>query len=167
MAKGAKGTGTGDPKVRAEFLEDIANGETQASAAAKHKLNARSFRSRAQTDEEFGQAFAAAKNEGAAERAELVDKRFDEWVLEQDCAPALRIVWAKRWNPAYRERQQLEVSGPGGAPIELEGKRVTSLAEVFEFAQAIGAGLANGIGAPTSRDALPPAADVLPDPPDG
>lgn len=161
MAKGAKGTGTGDPKVRAEFLEDIASGESQASAAAKHKLDARSFRSRAQTDEEFAQAFAEAKNEGASERADLVDKRFDEWVLEPDCAPALRIVWAKRWHPAYREAARVEHTGPGGGPVQIED-RSASLQEVARVLEAVGALAQLGSGA--SGDEVPDARTLLAEP---
>lgn len=55
-------------------------------------------------------------------RADMVDARFDEWVNEEKCSPALRIVWAKRWNHSYRER--VEVTGADGGPLRVAAMTV-------------------------------------------
>lgn len=81
---------------------------------------------------------------------------------------------ADAYLPEFRDaRQRLELTGPGGQPVQVEvdGGRVTGLSEVFELARQFGIGLAEGaregLGAGAARGALPAAADVLSDPANG
>jgi hypothetical protein len=100
-------------------------------------------------------------------RAALVDERMDELALNGDPQPTILTAWARANNPNYGDKTKVEISGPDGGPIELEGKAVVGLADVVAFATRIGAGHLLGLDAGDPGHALPAAADVLPDPADG
>lgn len=76
----------------------------------------------------------------------------------------------KAYHPAFRDRVDVEHTGPDGGPmqVELNGVRVTGLNEVIELARSFGIGIAGGLreGLSTEppRSALPAAEDLLPDP---
>lgn len=53
---------------------------------------------------------------GKQARADYVDERVEVRALAEDAAPAILLAWARRWNRAYTERQ--EISGAEGGPIE-------------------------------------------------
>lgn len=91
------------------FLESVANGDTMTAASKKIGWSLTAIRNRIDRDPRLSERFAAARNVGTHKRADKVDERFDTWIDEQNASPAIRIVWAKRWNPAYREK--VEVSG--------------------------------------------------------
>lgn len=67
----------------------------------------------------------------------------------------------------FDETVKHEVSGPEGAPIQLEGRAVVGLADVVQLAIETGQQHLLGLDARDSRGALPAASDVLPDPADG
>ncbi len=93
------------------FLERIATGDTfaQAALAAGHN-NPGAFYRRANPqqlnyDQVFAEALGDALEERAALRADRVDTKVDDWVDDPDCPPAIRQMWAKRWNPAGTGRR--------------------------------------------------------------
>lgn len=74
------------------------------------------------------------------------------WLLERiekDFAPAAARV---------------EVSGPSAGPLVVEGRAVVGLADVIALAKELGAGHLFGLPDGSTRDALPAASEVLPDP---
>ena len=80
---------------------------------------------------------------------------------------AADLILRHEGGPEWRDKQQIELSAPDGLPpLEIEGGRVTSLADVLDFARELGVGLGEGLRAGATRDALPPAPHVLPDPSD-
>lgn len=96
-------------------------------------------------------------------RAAIVDERIDELVKKAEPPPALVIAWAKRNHPDYEDKSKVEISGPEGGPIEIEGKAVVGLADVVAFARSIGHSDLLGLDAGDARDAVPAAQEVLPD----
>jgi len=96
-------------------------------------------------------------------RAALVDKRIDELAAKSDPAPAIITAWAKANHDDYRDKTKVEISGPDGGPIAVEGRAVVGLAAVVRFAQSIGHGDLLGLDAGDPGDALSPAQEVLPD----
>src|SRR6266498_5844685 len=106
------------------FLERIAAGDTFAQAAEAVGTKPGAFYSRttkgnAVYDPVFAEALGDALQERALLKADVVDEKFDAWIQSDECAPALRLAWAKRWHPAYREKQQVEVTGAGGGAVEV------------------------------------------------
>jgi len=67
----------------------------------------------------------------------------------------------------FGDKKQLEVSGPEGAPIALEGRAVVGLADVIAVARELGLGDRLGLDTGGASRELAPLADVLPDPVDG
>lgn len=96
------------------FLDAVRAGDTQTNAAKKAGWSLVQLRRKLDRDDDLAKEFADARQTGALARADTVDQRFDEWIDDPKCAPALRIVWAKRWHPGYREK--IEVSGAYVAP---------------------------------------------------
>jgi hypothetical protein len=72
---------------------------------------------------------------GKEARAGYVDERVEVRALEEDAAPAILLAWARRWNRAYTERQ--EISGPEGEPItfELPAEKLAEAAEILRQAR--------------------------------
>ncbi len=101
-----------DEQEIAVFLDAVRAGDTQTVAARKAGWSLNALKRRLTKDEKLSERYADAKGTGTHARADLVDERFDGWVDDDKCAPALRIVWAKRWHPGYRER--IEVAGTYG-----------------------------------------------------
>lgn len=62
---------------------------------------------------------------------------------------------------------RVEVSGPEGGPIELEDRTVTRIAQVVQLLRDTGQDHFLGLDSEPPRQALPPAPDVLSDPPEG
>lgn len=72
---------------------------------------------------------------------------------------------AKAHLPEYREKVE-PTGGDAPNPVEVDGGRITGISDVFELARAVGVGLGEGLRAGATRDALPAAPPLLPDPPD-
>lgn len=75
---------------------------------------------------------------GQDARALFVDDKVEAWALADDADVPVRLAWMKRWNQAYRERSQVEMSGPEGGPVQVED-RSASLAEIAAVLRASGA----------------------------
>lgn len=150
------------PELAAAFLESHAAGDSLELAARKVGMERSTF-THARTglvsrDPDFAEQLAAAKAAYLESKHRQVDEKVEEWAMDKDAAPIMRIFWAKRWNPAYREKHQLEVTGQDGGPITIED-RSASLADVARVLEAVGA-LAELSRGP-ARPALPPAARVI------
>lgn len=86
-------------------------------------------------------------------RGHYVDERVEKWVDDpEQASDAVKLAWAKRWQPAYNGNTRVEVTGADGAPIEIED-RSASLADVARVLEAVGALASVGGGA--ARQELP------------
>ena len=111
-----------------------------------------------------GMLFLAVEKAIGERGAELVEEilkagKDDEW---RSRAWVLERLEADEFG----DKKQLEVSGPEGAPIALEGRAVVGLADVVAIARQLGLGDRLGLDAGDSRRELAAASDVLPDPAD-
>ena len=60
---------------------------------------------------------------------------------------------------------KLEITGQDGGPLLVDGRPVVAIADVVAFIRSIGASERLGIDAGAPQRGLPPAREVLPDPP--
>lgn len=143
-----------------EYINLVRGGTARSKAArAVADCTARTIENRIEalglTD-----TFLDALEDGRRERADLVDDRMDTWVDQEECSPTLRIAWAKRWNPAYRDK--VEHTGDGGGPIRVDQRTmVVDMVEVLGILRE--AGVTSGDPGLAESVAGPP---VLPPPPD-
>ena len=148
------------------FLDAVRAGDTMTVAAKKAGWSLNALRNRIDRDPDLSERFAEARGVGTHARADLVDEKFDAWVDEEKASPAIRIVWAKRWNPGYREK--VEVTGAFVPPAQKdEDDWTVNLENVLGIIAEAGVKMTlepakeeNG----PSRDV--PGAALLPAPPD-
>jgi hypothetical protein len=63
-------------------------------------------------------------------REAFVDEQVEGWALDPDASDAMRLAWARRWNPAYRDKAQLELSGDAALSVDVE-------LSIAKFTQAV------------------------------
>lgn len=124
-----------DEQDVATFLDAVRAGDTMTVAARKAGWSLNALRRKLDRDENLSERFADARATGTHARADQVDEAFDAWVQDPKCAPALRIVWGKRWNPGYREKVELVGAFTGPQTVKDDdwqldmGKVMAGLAE--------------------------------------
>lgn len=101
-----------------EIIDKISQGETVTEAMRGTAHNAASFYRWVQSRPEWSQRFAEARQLGAQVNADKVDKRVEELVYQDQPAPGTVALWAKRHNPAYRDKLELDVSTNDARPFE-------------------------------------------------
>jgi hypothetical protein len=128
--------------------ELLVQGEEPSTAAKKLGFTCSAFK-RASTDR-HGAALSLSREA----RAYFADEKADVWVVEPDASPHLRVAWLKRNQPAFREKQELALTGPDGGVLAVaivdEEERASALAR-----KLAGLGLAVG-----GSDPAEPAGDV-------
>src|SRR6266542_460371 len=101
--------------------------------------------------------FAQIEERAETVRAGLIDEQVDALATRPEPSPQIVLARAKAYHPAYRDRQQIEISGQ----IQHEAK-VVSLGAVVELASKLGIldelRLADRprAGLPAAREILPP-----------
>lgn len=95
-------------------------------------------------------------------QAAKVEQVMEEQASRPEPSPAIVTAWAKANHPDYEDRSKLEISGPDGGPIAIEGKAVVGLADVVAFARSIGYGPPNGLDGADAGDVVPPPRPLLP-----
>lgn len=123
------------PDWRKPFLEALAAGQTIKAAAADAGINRRTAYERRDTDAEFAAAWDDAYEDGSdLLEAEAWRRAVDGWVergiYDEDgeqigevrkYSDTMLALLIKARRPAiYRERHQVEHTGPGGGPIEAQ-----------------------------------------------
>lgn len=132
----------------------LADGEEPATAAAAEHQTCSAFKR--QDPVRHAEALAGSREA----RGFLADRIVDNDVIEHDEAGApvafrsdvsdsQKQFWARRWQPAYGNNTTVELSGPGGRPIEVEDRSAT-LADVLAVLHAVGA----TDGSPTAPDEI-------------
>ena len=162
-------------KARTVVLDQLAHGRTLEEAAQAAGVSRRTIFNWRRDDDEFSLQVADAVEAGTdVFRAELRRRALEGWdepVFHQGevvghvrrHSDTLLIFELKRRDPTYRDNQRIEVTGPGGGPVEIED-RSASLADVARILEAVGA--LTSIGGGPARPALPAAAALLPAPED-
>lgn len=134
-------------------------GEEPSTAAAAEHQTCSAFRR--QDPVRHAEALAGSREA----RGHVADRIVDNDVIQHDetgapvafrsdVSDAQKQFWARRWQPAYGNNTTVELSGPNGAPVQIED-RSASLDAVAAVLVAVGA-LADHGGAP-APDALPAA----------
>lgn len=100
-----------------EVIAKIEQGQTIEKAMNGSGHNSRTFYNWLKNRPAWKDRYAEARQVHAQVNADRVDSRVEELVMKDDPAPSTVALWAKRHNPAYREK--LEVSGEGGGPIKV------------------------------------------------
>lgn len=147
-----------DEQTFAAFLAELVKGATLHKAALKAGWRWRVMQKRIMdmADEGWPELFQEAWQERQAKLEEKVDDRVEALVMKDDPAPSTVALWAKRFHPGYREKTQLEVSGPGGSPIPVaQRSMVIDAGEVLRILQE--AGVADGSPELAAGPALLPA----------
>lgn len=99
------------------FIAEIENGSTLSKAAEAVGFKWVTVKRMIQSRDDLQERFAQAWDTRSQRIADQVDDRVEEIVYKDNPPPATVALWAKRHNPAYREK--LEVSGEGGGPIKV------------------------------------------------
>lgn len=97
----------------------------------------------------------AALEMGQEARGLVVDKRVEGWALADDASDAMRLAWAKRWQPEYAATTQRVEVDHGPIEITVTHERRLTLADVAAFARTL-----PGLG-DSPRGQLPAAGEVL------
>lgn len=170
---------------RERFLAYIAENQgcsiKEASVAIGRKR--KELKALIRTDEEFGADYRAARGyDDDTIRAEI-HRRAITGVEEpvfgslgggagsgqigvvRKFSDRLLAKMAEAYLPEYQQRGRLELSGPDGGPIELERRIVVGISDVVRLAGELGISLPLGVNGGDPGRELPPAQDVLPDPP--
>lgn len=185
-----------DPETRAELLAYITEHPScSVREACEHvRIRRADVRELKRTDGDFAEDYEEARGYGHDRiRGAIVERAIDgvevPIVSDKGEIVGYRTEYSDRLleflarmnlpeaKELLRARIGVQIGGPndGPIPVEVNGGRVTSLGDVIALARelgvGLGAGLADGargtVDAGPPRGALPPAADVLPDPPDG
>lgn len=124
----------------------LLNGEEPSTAAKAEHQTCSAFKR--QDPVRHGEALAMSRET----RAHYADERMEAWVTPDEASDAIKLGWARRWQPAYGTNARVEVTGADGGPVEIED-RSASLADVARVLEAVGA-LAELSGG-AARDTLP------------
>lgn len=133
-----------DDTIFARFLAELAKGRTPYQAADLVGFKWTTIRNRIKdmADEGWPELFAEAWEERREHIERKVDSRVEALVMSDDPAPSTVALWAKRHHPGYREKTQVELSGPDGMPIPVAQKSmVIDLAEVARILRDAGVDL--------------------------
>jgi len=103
--------------------------------------------------------FAQIAERAETVRAGLIDEQIDNLASKSDPSPQIVLARAKAYHPAYREKQQIEISGT----VQHEQK-VVSLGDILDLADELG--IERSQLGTRSRAALPGAQELLPAPAD-
>lgn len=123
------------------FLDRLAGSKTGSMtlthAARLGGFTWPNFRHRIGGDPGWRDRFEQVWQERQQQLADRVDDRIDKLVMQDDPAPSTVALWAKRHNPAYRDK--VEVSGPAGGAIPVETRTMNvDLAEVARIMREAG-----------------------------
>lgn len=136
-----------------KWEERLAQGEEPSTAAKAIGRTASAFR-RADLDRH-----AAALEMSREARGNYVDERMEQWAIEDDAPPPIRLAWAKRWQPEYAGNQKVDV----GVKVEVERREVSLHGVLAVLADA---GALDGLADSGPLAALVAARPVLPAQPD-
>lgn len=115
-----------------ELLE---TGMEPSTAAKQLGFTCSRFR-RANTDRHAG-----ALTLSREARAHKADELAEEWATAEDASPHVQVAFLKRWQPLFRERHEVALTGADGGVLEVE------IVNEEERASAIARKLA-GLGLP-------------------
>lgn len=125
----------------ATFFERLEKGDTPYQASLVVGWKWPTIKRRIEIDDtgELRQRFAEAWDTRRDAIERKVDDRVESLVMAEEPAPSTVALWAKRWHPGYREKTQVELSGPDGAPLQVESRSMTvDLAEVARIMRDAG-----------------------------
>src|SRR6266487_3892318 len=74
-----------------------------------------------------------AKERQAAKVEQVVESQ----AVRPEPSPAIVTAWARANHPDYADKTQVEISGPDGGPIAVEGRAVVGLADVAAIARRL------------------------------
>lgn len=111
------------------FLEAVSNGDTNGTAARKAGYSLATLQYRIDAKPEWRERFDQARANRAATMADKVDRRMDELVADEKPNATIVGMWAKRWNPEYRDKQTVETTVTGR--IEMTSPEVVEAVERF------------------------------------
>lgn len=150
--------GRGKPVTKSEMqrvLDAIRLGKTVRTAAAMIGRSEATIYTHLRS-EVYLEEYAEARQAGVLSKADQVDDRMEELAYADTPAPAIVTAWAKRHHPGYRDKQQVELTGPDGGPAEIVVRH--DPAELVAMLQEVG--LVRSIDA-EALDGAEPAA-ILP-----
>lgn len=154
------------------FLEALAAGWSTRHAAAQSGRSHQRFYELRDRDETFAGAWDAAVELGTKRLEDEAMRRaaegWDEPVYQKGelvgyirrySDQLLMFLLRGRRPEVYREAVagRLEVSGPQGGPIELEGRVITGISDVVKLAAQLGVRLPEQVDRVDLRGELPPA----------
>ena len=164
-------------KARAAFLEAVAAGWSVTEAANRAGVARQRFYDLRQADDVFYREWQEADEQGVdAIRDEIRRRAVDGWdepVYQRGelagyihrKSDRLLELEAKRRDPAYRDNPRVDLSlgADTEKPLEVDGARVISLADLNRFAESIGVNIGYGFAdgarerlGSSERPALPP-----------
>lgn len=89
-------------------------------------------------------------------RGHYVDEKVERWVdAPETASDAVKLAWAKRWQPAYAGPNRVEITGADGGPLEIGHEERLTLADVATFAAQLRSRAGVGGGVSGARELLP------------
>ena len=134
-----------------DFLDRVSEGDLHTVAARAvfdQRMTATKLRRLARRDETFRSVYADAIEDGIYSRSLLADERADEIANAEEPQPTILLAWLRRWQPAFRDPHRVEMTGPGGGPLEVTSDIADAVdrftAAVVSLATSPGAGSVDG-----------------------
>ena len=102
----------------------------EESSTAARSLGHTSSAFRRVNSERHAECLAASREA----RAGAVDEQMEKWAIADDAPPAIRLAWARRWNPAYSNRVELTGANEGPVRVTVEDARAKLARKIDQLA---------------------------------